>query len=180
MVVFRGLGLLVALTALTGCKAAPGKSCFDEGSAACDGSRMLTCRAKTWEEVACAGPKGCTQSGRFVDCDETVAVAGTPCSNDSPDGYSSCSVDHKTRLKCAFGAWHEDIPCRGPKGCAVVSRFVDCDDSVAKVGDACERDSITCSDDASAVLVCRTGRYALDTPCSPGRCTVSGSTVGCE
>lgn len=141
---------------------------------------MLVCRSHTWEAVSCAGPKGCVVSGRFVDCDETVATVGSPCSNDSPDGYSGCSTDHKTRLKCDKGVWREDVPCRGPKGCVVSSRFVDCDDSLALVGDACEADSYACSVDNKSMLFCGSGKYAVREVCSPGVCKIDGTSIGCE
>jgi len=180
MSIRKVLCIVIAAIAFAGCcKTSAGSSCLDEGTAECDGARMLMCKSHKWEVVSCAGPKGCSQSGRFVDCDETVATVGMPCSVE-PDSYSSCSTDHKTQLKCDVGFWREDIPCRGPKGCVVSKRFVDCDDSLALVGDACEPDGLACSVDSKSVLTCRGGKYALDETCSPGRCTIRGTTVGCE
>lgn len=140
---------------------------------------MLVCKAHKWEAVSCGGPKGCAMAGRFVDCDETLATSGMPCGSD-PGGYPGCSTDHKVRLKCDAGFWREDIPCRGPKGCVVSSRFVDCDDSLALVGDACEPDSLACSLDSKSVLACRGAKYAIEETCSPRKCTVRGDTVDCE
>lgn len=170
--------ILALLLAVPGCKAKVGGTCADEGEARCDGARMLVCQSNRWVEVACAGPGGCKRSGRYVDCDESRARVGDPCGNE-PRAYSSCSVDGKVRLRCERGVWRADLPCRGPGGCVHSGRFVDCDDSVAELGDACEPGAYSCSVDRTSMLLCRGGKYTEAERCAPGRCEVSGSTIEC-
>ncbi|HEY4015084.1 MAG TPA: hypothetical protein VGM06_17190 [Polyangiaceae bacterium] len=85
---------------------------------------------------------------------------------------------------CESSAWFE-VPCRGPHGCARRGDSDECDDTVAVTGDACPRTpplDYACTNERSAALVCRDGRFALWRDCrGPERCEiVDGRNLRCD
>ncbi len=183
----RPLAWALASAALAGalllgaCRARSGSTCISEGEASCDGSdRMLVCVDGTWSAVACAGPKGCAATGRFIDCDDSLARAGDPCGADGAES-AACSTDGKTLMRCDGKTWTAHRPCRGPKSCASPSqRYVDCDDSLAQLGDDCDDGQRSCSLDGTQLLVCNGGRMAVEASCSPRRCRADDDFADCE
>ncbi len=140
---------------------------------------MLVCVDGTWSPVACAGPKGCVAGARFVDCDESLARVGDPCGADAVDNVA-CSTDGRAMLRCDGKAWAEHRVCRGPKSCTKTDRFVDCDDSLAEVGDPCDEGLRTCSVDGTKLLLCKAGRLAVEDTCTPGKCSAGDDFADCE
>jgi hypothetical protein len=171
---------LLVVVAAQGCKPKLGDSCSNNGDAKCmDPSSALLCQNKKWTRLECRGAKGCLLSGAIVECDASAAEERDFCDR---EGNFSCSTDKKTQLKCEKNAWKVDMKCQGPKGCNASATLVECDDSIAAVGDPCPRDEHhTCALDKTAVLVCKGNKFAVSTPCSKGpTCKVDGSTVGCD
>ncbi|MEZ4223057.1 MAG: hypothetical protein R3B13_19090 [Polyangiaceae bacterium] len=180
----RSLALALVFLALLACKSdpKPGASCKNEGEASCQGkSTILTCRSGKWEEVACKGPEGCAAQGAIVKCDETLAQEGDPCGNPEGDHYS-CSVDKTHELKCEASKWKMIGKCGGPKGCAPGAVMIDCDNSVATIGDLCGKDEdAACSKDKKAILVCQGGKFKESQKCEDDTsCKAEGLFVKCE
>lgn len=174
--------LVIAMVAVSAaaCRTKPGGTCRSEGEARCAGDRrMLVCTGGQWSAVACLGPKGCVGDGRFVECDESLARAGEPCGSDGLDSLA-CSSDGHGLLRCNGHVWQGHRSCGGPKGCQMSARFVDCDDSIASVGDRCDEGDLACSVDGTAVLRCAAGHMVLDTACAPRRCRARDRVVDCD
>lgn len=128
--------------------------------------------------MECRGAKGCAVTGNVVDCDMSQAEEKDFCDQ---DGNFSCTSDRKAQLKCEKNAWKVDTRCSGPKGCTTSPKLVECDDSIASVGDPCSKpDHHTCAADKSAVLVCAGGKFVVSTTCPKATCKVEASTVGCD
>jgi hypothetical protein len=172
---------LVTLVAFgASCKPKLGDSCSNHGDAKCmDPSAAILCQNKKWTRLECRGAKGCLLAGAIVECDASAAAESDFCDR---EGNFSCSTDRKSQLKCEKNAWKLDMKCQGPKGCSASATLVECDDSVATLGDPCPRDDHhTCAADKASVLVCKAGKFVLSMPCAKGpTCKVDGSTVGCD
>ena len=58
---------------------------------------------------------------------------------------------------------------------------VECDDSVAAAGDACEKeDHFSCSNDERAILKCHAKKFDVEEKCKPKeKCLIKGGQVGC-
>ena len=167
------LGLLGA----TGCKPKEGDPC-EKGKAVClDGKTELSCQDGKLLAAPCKGPKGCATAGNSLTCDISANGAGDICSADD-DGAAACSTDNKSMVVCEKGKYAVH-PCRGPKACKEGTK-VDCDESVAEVGDACTGAGYKCSGDRKSLLQCKEGKAALDEKCPEGQtCKDQGNEVGC-
>ena len=176
--------LALVCVALLGCKKDPkaGEACKTEGEAACkDKTGILTCKSGKWEEVACKGPAGCAAQGTIVKCDESLAQEGDACGNPDGDHYS-CSVDKTHELKCEAGKWKKIGKCGGPKGCVPGAVMIDCDNSVASVGDLCGKDGdAACATDKKSILECKGGKFSESQKCEESTsCKSEGLFVKCE
>lgn len=163
---------------------APGDACskVDEGVAAClNEGAMLACHARKFEQVACRGPKGCEMVGAQANCDQSVAEPGDACGANSTK--AACSVDKLRVLACKGGAMAELYQCRGPAGCVSASGKLSCDQTVARVGDSCDKGlsgHIACTEDAKALTICQNERFVPSERCKPGtQCIVSGQSTAC-
>lgn len=149
-----------------------------------DKRAMLECKNNKWAVVqSCLGERGCAEEPNLVRCDNSIATAGDAC-REEPD--YACTADKKAVLACKGGQFVQSRLCRGPNGCAVVGAkdkgfTVACDDSVAAVGDPCEKDGhYSCSSDGRAVLACAGGKFTSDERCrSKEKCEIRGGQVGC-
>ncbi len=82
-------------------------------------------------------------------------------------------------LTCHSGAWLE-LQCRGPKGCATNGSVVECDESLAEPGDACDHENnVACTVDKTSSAKCTGGKWVKDEKCPKG-CAVEGLLVKCE
>jgi hypothetical protein len=161
----------------------PGDPCSraDEGAASCVGPRMIVCRAGKYGFAECRGEKGCSNEAGRALCDTSVAVSGDSCVK---EGLKACSTDGKQAMSCKAGKMQPLYACRGEAGCAVTGGKVNCDTSIADVGDVCDSSGEgknACSAKHDAILVCRTGHFALDEKCKHGKnCVVSGGSISCD
>jgi hypothetical protein len=156
-----------------------GKS--DEGAAICAGDKaMLACHSGKFERVACLGPRGCELSGDKANCDQSIGQAGDPCSK---EGAKACSADLTRVLSCQLGRLAELYECRGEGRCAAEAGKLTCDQTVAQLGDRCDKGlngHIACSPDKKSLLKCQNERFAASERCRPGTaCTVSGQSTTC-
>jgi hypothetical protein len=151
----------------------------EEGAAVCaDTQTLLVCRAGKTVRAACRGPGGCLEEHGRAACDASIAEEGDPCSAASK---SSCSVSGKEVLACAGGTMKKAYECRGERGCTVASGKIDCDQSVARLGDGCDRrveGSFACSEDRKNIVKCAGGRFIADEKCKAGSACLAepGST----
>jgi hypothetical protein len=153
----------------------------EEGAAVCaDSETLLVCRSGTTVRAACRGKDGCVEEHGRAACDASIAEAGDPCGAGSK---SSCSVSGKEVLVCAGGAMKKTYECRGERGCTVASGKLDCDQTVAKLGDGCDRrleGSVACSEDRKNIVKCALGRFVADEKCKAGtECLAEPGSIRC-
>jgi hypothetical protein len=161
----------------------PGDVCVksDEGVAVCTGAdAMLACHERKFEQVPCRGARGCELVGGQASCDQSVAEPGEACKK---PGAKACSVDKSRVLSCDEGGMREQYLCRGEAGCAASGGKLSCDQTVAKLGDACDKGldgHVACSDDKKSMLTCNGDEFIASEKCKPGTvCTVSGQSTSC-
>lgn len=163
----------------------PGDPCSadEEGAASCktkDG--MLACHGGLYALVPCRGARGCENVDGRALCDTSIAEPGDPCSDENS---KACAGDHSQVLICKQHAMQRFYLCRGPNGCVSSPGKLNCDTSIAKLGDACDKklegQGFACTADETQILVCRGGAFALDETCKAGqKCGVVGLSTKCR
>jgi hypothetical protein len=156
-------------------------SADDEGTAVCgDEKTLVACRGGTIVRSPCRGKGGCVEEYGRAQCDATIAEEGDPCGAGSK---SACSVSGRDVLVCAGGTMKKTYDCRGPRGCNVAAGKIDCDTTVARLGDACDprlEGSFACNEDSTVILKCAAGRFAKDEACkAPTRCLADPGSTRC-
>lgn len=162
----------------------PGDACSqaEQGVAVClpDGA-MLSCHGRKYERVACRGPRGCEMLGEQASCDQSVAEPREVCNK---EGAKACSTDGSQVLVCTGGRLAPLYFCRGEAGCRAVAGKLSCDQTLARLGDACDKTlggSTACAADKKSLLVCQAERFALSERCKAGKsCKVDGQSTQCE
>jgi len=161
----------------------PGDACStdDEGAALCAGTdQMIACRAGKYQHVPCRGPKGCANEGGFALCDQAIAAVGDACKDENK---KACAVEGKSVLLCRDHKMDLLLSCRGPRGCSAAGGKLDCDMSIAKKGDPCDKTqegSVSCNEEASSTLICKNQSFTFDEKCKPGtRCVAEGTSTQC-
>ena len=161
----------------------PGDVCSkaDEGVAVCAGdSAMLACHGRKFENVPCRGARGCESVAGQANCDQSIAAVGEACKKPNA---KACSVDKRRVLSCTDGSLREQYECRGDAGCSAEGGKLACDQTVAKLGDACDKGldgHIACSEDRKALITCNGERFVASEKCKSGTvCTVSGQSTSC-
>jgi hypothetical protein len=183
----RGKGGCVTIQETTSCDISrnqPGDRCgkVDEGAAVCAGDRaMLACHSGKFETVPCLGPKGCELSAGQPHCDQSVATSGDACKKENA---KACSADGGRVLACKLGRMSELYECRGEKRCSAEAGKLACDQTVAQLGDSCDKGlhgHIACSLDKQALLECQGERFVSSERCKAGtKCMVSGQSTKCD
>lgn len=150
-----------------------------------DKKAMLQCTKNHWTMMqTCLGERGCVMEKKKVTCDNSIANVNDACREE--EDYA-CAPDKKTALACRGGKFVQASLCKGPKGCKITGGAnnqpfkVECDDTVAAVGDACEKeDHYSCSADERSILRCKGKKFDVEEKCKgKDRCVVKGGTVGC-
>ncbi len=182
----KGKGGCTTIQEATSCDISgnqPGDPCAkaDEGVAVCADERaMLACHARQFTKVACRGPRGCELVGKQANCDQSVAEVGEACKK---AGASACSVDNSRVLTCRDGSMVELYRCRGENQCSSAAGKLACDQTVAKLGDTCDKTlsgHVACSEDKKSLITCQNERFVASEKCKPGTvCTVSGQSTSC-
>ena len=122
-----------------------------------------------------------------------VASILAACTPKKPQAGDVCGAAEEGAYVCTSGTTalvckgerlaHRE--CRGPKGCTG-GEHATCDRTIGREGDACSEPNagyydtadVVCSENRSALLACRDGKLALDTPCrGPKGCTGEGQPV---
>jgi hypothetical protein len=162
----------------------PGDVCSkaDEGVAVCvSDDAMLACHGRKYERVPCRGPRGCEVVGAQANCDQSVASAGEPCNK---PGAKACSIDKSQVLSCRDGRLVAQYFCRGDGHCSSEGGKLGCDETVARLGDSCDKSlsgHIACSEDKKSLITCQAEHFVPSEKCKPNTvCTVSGQSTKCE
>lgn len=159
-----------------------GEPCVEDGAASCraDGKAMLKCGSRRWAKVSdCRGPRGCAANASGASCDMATGEVGDMCSPDN-EGSGACSGDKKDLVVCTGGKMSLYTHCRGQNGCRPLGAKLDCDTTIAKIGDACHPDGEpSCSEDKMQLFKCAGGTVTLDKPCKGG-CRVLPSEIRCN
>jgi hypothetical protein len=162
----------------------PGDACgsSNEGVAVCAGDdAMLSCHGRKFERVPCRGPRGCEMLGAQANCDQSVAEVGESCKKQNA---KACSADKTQVLSCNDGHMTAQYFCRGEGQCSSAGGKLGCDQTVAKLGDICDKSlagHIACSEDKKSLITCQNERFIPSEKCKPGTvCTVSGQSTKCE
>ncbi|MBX3210084.1 MAG: DUF1962 domain-containing protein [Labilithrix sp.] len=156
----------------------PGAQCAD-GPATCGADRasVVQCQRGAWVLLqACPGSLGCSLAGGAIRCDSSPSQAGAPC---EPEGGYGCTPDRRNLTVCRAGRTAIASTCRGVRGCSI-GNAIDCDHSVALVGDPCDGPKeIACSQDSKALLRCSNGVYQIGEACR-NACLASSGRVLCQ
>lgn len=162
----------------------PGDRCTaeDEGVAVCESpGSLLVCRGEVFASVPCRGPGGCERRGEQAHCDHSVAQPGERC---QVTGAKACAPDGGSVLACGDGYMRELYRCRGQGGCRAEGSRVACDQTVARLGDLCDKTSnghMACSEDDKGLVTCKDEHFVPAEKCKAGtRCAVSGQSTRCE
>jgi len=157
----------------------------DDHLCSSDKKSMLECgRNRRWSFVqSCLGSRGCVLDQKKVTCDNSIANAGDACTEE--DDYA-CSPDGKSALVCRNKQFSVASNCKGKNGCRVggdksAGFKVECDDSIAAVGEPCEKDGhYACAPDEKSIVKCMNKRFVQDDRCKGrDKCAVRGEQVGC-
>ncbi len=149
-----------------------------------DKRAMLECAKNRWGSMhTCLGERGCVMEQKRVTCDNSIATLGDACRD--ADDYA-CAPDKKSAVVCRDSKFVLASPCKGPKGCRVsgdrAAGFkIECDDSIATVGDPCEREGhYACAPDEKSIVRCKDKKFVQDDKCrAKEKCQVRGEQVGC-
>ncbi len=174
------VGLFVAmLLSQAGCKPKPGGRCSAGQTACLDGHTALFCLDGKYTEMTCGGPDGCVQSGRQVDCDNTLANKGDGCA-EAED--LACTTDKKSELRCRSNHFVIASTCKGPTGCFFTGNKLHCDTDLADLTDPCEdKDDLACSMDKKSLYKCDGTKYDIESTCrGPKGCVIEGTNVRCD
>jgi hypothetical protein len=151
-----------------------------------DKKAMLECKKNHWVLTQkCLGANACTVDKKIVKCDNSFANLGDACTEEND---YACTVDKKGSLVCKGDCksggtckFTNSGFCKGPKGCRVSGDKIECDDSIAALGDPCDHEgNFACNVDSKSILQCKSGKFAQDDPCKgKEKCKVVGDKVGC-
>ncbi len=153
----------------------------EEGAAVCaDPTTLVSCRGGQYVRSPCRGKGGCVEEAGHTQCDASVAKPGDAC---AAAGKNACSVSGKEVLACADGKLDKSYDCRGERGCSVEAGKIDCDTSVARLGDACDPrsdGSFACTESGTAIVRCSAGQFVADETCKKGtRCLAEPGSTRC-
>jgi hypothetical protein len=155
--------------------------CFD-GPPVCSFDRrsVVQCQRGAWVMLQpCPGPRGCAIGGNAIQCDPGMPHAGGASAPCAAEGGYGCTPDGRALTQCRAGRTVIVSTCRGARGC-VVGEAVDCDTSVALVGDRCDGPKeIACSTDNRSLLRCVNGVFQVGEPCRSS-CLATKGRVLCQ
>ena len=164
-------------------KYAPGEPCLEEGKPECSGDRksMLTCEKHHWKFLEkCEGVLGCVANANGAKCDLGASTAGSACTKEN-EGNGSYTPDGKALLVCHDGKMNVAATCKGMHGCRQLGTKLDCNETIADLGDACDSSDyegkFACTPDNKARLVCKANKFVKDKDC---KCSVLIEDVSCN
>ncbi|MFO0663653.1 MAG: hypothetical protein U0174_06855 [Polyangiaceae bacterium] len=146
-------GALVVLGAA--CKPKLGGACKPGKDSCIDSKTAMHCgKDNTYVQVKCAGTLGCLKFGSRVSCDDSVAEDGDACMGDSEEEYA-CNKGKKKAVVCRDGKFTTHLDCKGPKGCSMIGKMLNCDTTLADKGDNCSKPgTYACATDNKQMFIC--------------------------
>ncbi len=176
----------VVFASVDACKPKAGDTCKTDACSE-DGKTLLACKHERLLPVPCDGPKGCKLDGTTARCDFSGNKAGSPC-DEMFIGKRMCK-DGKTAIGCSAGKFAL-LSCGGPGGCTSTgpeadALVKDCDATVAKAGDECEKGYTVkpaCAADGKTMLECgKDNKFAFKENCRGAKgCVSKGGEVTCD
>ncbi len=130
-------------------------------------------------------PTGLDKLAGFVLAFGLVCASTSGC---KPKAGSSCKIESKEvciagdrALACHDGKW-EEMPCRGPGGCAKSGSGEACDQSVAEAKDVCNlAGDFVCASDKKSTLECQKSHWTPAQTClGEHHCVVGQGKVVCD
>ncbi|MBL8957222.1 MAG: hypothetical protein JNK82_40990 [Myxococcaceae bacterium] len=157
-----------------------GEPCQREFGCSSDHKKFLHCEGGKWAlKMACKSSLGCVENVQGVRCTSGEAAAGDPCEANQKD-QGSCSADHSQLLVCDGSKFFVANTCRGQNKCRALGNKIDCDDSLAEIGDPCEEpDSLSCDVAKKHLLKCTEGKFAVHESCKK-RCNNAFNKFSCD
>ncbi|MFO0594668.1 MAG: hypothetical protein U0228_05175 [Myxococcaceae bacterium] len=148
------------------------------GDCSSDGKKMLACEGGKWAfKMNCS--KLCVSNVNGVRCENASGAAGDPCTKEQFD-QAVCSEDKKTLLVCDGEKFNAASSCKGQNHCRAVNKNIECDTTIADVGDPCEEDgTLSCDPAKKELLKCSGKKFALEKKC-PKRCMNAFNDIKCE
>jgi hypothetical protein len=119
--------------------------------------------------------------GNQANCDQSVAEAGEVCKKENA---KACSADRAQVLSCRDGRLSVLYQCRGEGQCSSAGGKLACDQTVARVNDACDKalqGHVACGEDKKALVICQGEHFVPSERCKAGTlCAVNGQSTSCE
>lgn len=146
-----------------------------------DHKKMLTCGSDgKWAlKMACKSSLGCVENVEGVRCTSGEAAENDPCEANQKD-QGSCSADKTQLLVCDGSKFFVASTCRGQNKCRALGKQIDCDTSMAEVGDPCEeKDALSCDVAKKNMLACDGSKFALKQACKK-RCNNAFKKYSCD
>ncbi|HEY2404502.1 MAG TPA: hypothetical protein VGI10_00760 [Polyangiaceae bacterium] len=94
---------------------------------------------------------------------------------------SPVCFDPQQALICNNGTY-KSLSCRGAKGCTTSATQLDCDNSLATLGDGCNTENdVACQLDKKAALQCKSGKFELAATCKGAHgCASEDNEISCD
>ncbi|MFT3713982.1 MAG: hypothetical protein QM817_40490 [Archangium sp.] len=157
-----------------------GVACADDGSSDCsgDGKKMLDCKDGKWAlRMNCS--KLCVSNVNGVRCENAEGAEGDPCTQEQFDS-AVCSADKKTLLVCDGKKFFAASSCKGQNHCRAVNKQIECDTSMADIGDPCEEeDKLSCDTAKKVMLKCSGKKFVKEKDCKK-RCNNAFDKYSCD
>jgi hypothetical protein len=142
---------------------------------------MIVCRAGSYRIEHCRGPEGCENTAGRAACDTSVSKIDDDCQQPA---QRACAHDGTRLLGCRAGKMVSILSCRGENGCQAKGGKLECDLSVAAVGDPCQPEmegNHACAADETSIVRCKRGKFVIDQPCAKSeRCSNEPSSIACK
>ena len=143
-----------------------------------DGKKMIECEGGAWKQrMACS--KLCVSNVEGVRCENASGAVGDACTPEQKDS-AVCSEDKLQLLVCDGAKFFAASSCRGQNKCRAVAKKIECDTSMAELGDACEEEGILSCDTAKkTMLKCTEKKFVKEQACKK-RCNNAFSKFSCD
>jgi hypothetical protein len=143
-----------------------------------DGKKMLLCEGGAWVmKMGCS--KLCVSNVNGVRCENASGAVGDECTQDQFDS-AVCSEDKLQLLVCDGKKFFAASSCRGQNKCRAVGKQIDCDTSMAEVGDPCEEDgALSCDTAKKTMLKCTAKKFVKEQDCKK-RCNNAFKKFSCD
>lgn len=143
-----------------------------------DGKKWLECEGGQWKQhMSCS--KLCVSNVKGIRCENASGAVGDTCTPEQKN-QAVCSADKLHLLVCDGASFFSASSCRGQNKCRAVGKQIQCDTSMAEVGDACEEEGILSCDTAKkTMLKCVEKKFVKEQACKR-RCNNAFNKFSCD